>query len=114
MKNKKLFRFEAIARTLAVVYIVAWVIYFLFQSTGGNFSSFRNLLPPVVMLLLMMVASQNAFIGGGALCIAGIAIAVRYGFLMDGFQWMYSFGTGGPYLLVGILYIVGGWQRRHS
>jgi len=112
MKNKKHNRFESIARALAVLYIVAWLGYFLLQSTGGNFSSFRNLLPPLVMLLLLMVASQNALVGGITLCIAGLAIAVRYGFMLDGVQVGYALASGGPYLLVGALYVIGGLQSR--
>ncbi len=116
MKKKIRSRIETAGRIIGVVYVIIWVVFFLFQTTGGNFNSFIALIPPAIMLLLLMVANQNLLAGGISLLVAGSAIAVRYGMVHTTWRAQLLNGalTGGVYLVVGMLCLIAWWMQRRS
>lgn len=113
-KKKQHDRYENWGRILGVFYVLAWLVYIMFRTTGGDLRSLLSFLPAGIMLLLMLVANQNQIIGGIALLGSGVVIGIRYsiGVPDAGQQVINGFITGGPFVLVGFLYLISGLQKQ--
>jgi hypothetical protein len=114
VKNRKAKRIENTARTIGVLYVLAWLIYIMIRTTGGDVRSLISFIPAGIMLLLMMVANQNQVTGGIVLLITGTALAIRYALNAPDAtsQVVNGLLTGGPYIIVGLLYLVSGLQQK--
>jgi hypothetical protein len=103
-------RFSTAGTVIGVLVFLGWLLYTLVQFESMKLDGWRFMLPALIMLLLVLVARQKATLGGALLCGVGLLIGGRYldvrGDLME--QVVVFVRTGGPYLLVGVLFLVAG------
>jgi hypothetical protein len=116
MKKKKTLseRFSTAGTVTGVLVFLGWLLYTLVQFETMKLDGWRFMLPALVMLLLVLVARQKATLGGALLLGFGLVIGGRYldvrGDLIE--QVVVFLRTGGPYLVVGVLFLVAGILER--
>jgi hypothetical protein len=109
-------RLQTAGVVVGTLVLTGWLIYTLSNLTAGNLAGWMYLLPAVIMLLLLLVARQKPVLGGVLLLGFGLVIAGRYldvrGNLRE--QLRIVLLTGGPYVLVGVLFLLAGIQGRKT
>ncbi len=111
MKKKSLSdRLQTAGGVIGILAFLTWLVITVYQLTIDNLGGWVYLLPAFIMLFLLLVARQKSVLGGVLLCGFGLVIGARYldasGEAQE--QLMILLLTGGPFVLVGVLFLLSG------
>jgi len=103
-------RLQTAGVVIGILAFLTWLVITIYQLTIDNLGGWVYLLPAFIMLALLLVARQRPVLGGVLLCGFGLVIGARYldasGQAQE--QLMILLLTGGPFVLVGVLFLLSG------